>query len=292
MKNHMKKLLFALCLFALTAPNLSSQGNSVTSDSGFVNVDGGKLFYEIAGHGENIVLLHDGMVNCRIWDEQFLLLAKNYRVTRYDRRSYGKSTDPREKYSHIDDLNQVFIQLKIEKAIIFGMSSGGRLAIDFTLKYPEKVSGLVLVGAVVGGFGYTSHMTTRGGHYNRETLNSDPAKIIKYFIMDDPYEIYSGNTVAKEKVMKLLPLLGRDNIVPTRPADRVAVKYLSEIKAPTLILVGEYDIPDVHAHAGVINAGIPNSRREIIPKSGHLIPLEQPVQFNEAVMNFLGKLPK
>lgn len=285
----MKKMLFAFCLLALTA-NLSSQDNPVTSDSGFVNVDGGKLFYEVAGKGENIILLHDGMVNCRIWDEQFPLLAKNYRVTRYDRRGYGKSTDPEEKYSHIDDLNQVLIQLKIEKTIIFGMSSGGRLAIDFTLKYPEKVSGLVLVGAVVGGFGYTSHMTTRGGHFKPQSGTSDPVKIVKYFIMDDPYEIYSGNTEAKEKVMKLLPLLGRDNIVPTRPADRVAVKFLTEIKAPTLILVGEYDIPDVHAHAGVIDAGIPNSKREIIPKSGHLIPIEQPVLFNEAVMTFLKEL--
>jgi pimeloyl-ACP methyl ester carboxylesterase len=57
------------------------------------------------------------------------------------------------------------------------------------------------------------------------------------------------------------------------------------------ILAGEYDHPDVHAHAGVINAGIPNSKREIILKSGHLIPLEQPVLFNEAVVNFLNKLP-
>jgi pimeloyl-ACP methyl ester carboxylesterase len=232
------------------------------------------------------------MVNCLIWDEQFPVLAKNYRVVRYDRRGYGKSSDPQTQYSHIDDLKQLFTQLNIEKAIIFGMSSGGRLAIDFTLQYPEKVSGLVLVGAVVGGFGYTSHMNTRGGNFNPQSLNSDPEKIIKYFIMDDPYEIYSGNIKAKEKVMKLLPYLVRDNRVPTRPPDRVAVKFLSEIKVPTLILVGEYDIPDVHAHAGVINAGIPNSKREIIPKSGHLIPIEQPVLFNESVMNFLSKLSK
>jgi pimeloyl-ACP methyl ester carboxylesterase len=272
--------------------NLLSQGNSISVDSGYVNTDGGKLFYEIAGKGDNIVLLHDGMVNCRIWDEQFQVLAKNYRVVRYDRRGYGKSSDPQTKYSHIDDLNQVFTQLNIAKAIIFGMSSGGRLAIDFTLKYPDKVKGLVLVGAVVGGLGYTSHMDTRGGNFNPQTLNSDPEKIIKYFITDDPYEIYSGNIAAKEKVMKLLPYFGRDNRVPTRPPDRVAVKFLSEIKVPTLILVGEFDIPDVHAHAGAINAGIPNSKREIIPKSGHLIPIEQPVVFNEAVMNYLSKIAK
>jgi pimeloyl-ACP methyl ester carboxylesterase len=230
------------------------------------------------------------MVNREIWDEQFPLLAKTFRVVRYDRRGYGKSSDPEKKYSHINDLNQLFIQLKIDKAIIFGMSSGGRLAIDFALTYPEKVEGLVLVGAVVSGFGYTSHMDTRGGHFDPRKI-TDPVKVHEYFIKDDPYEIYSENTVAKEKVMKLLPNLARQNSVPTHPAGKVAVRSLSEIKVPALILVGEFDIPDVHAHAGVINAGIGNSKREIIPRSGHLIPIEQPVLFNEAIMKFLNKLP-
>jgi pimeloyl-ACP methyl ester carboxylesterase len=281
-------MVLSLCLQVLAVANLVSQTNSITVDSGYVNVDSGKLFYEIAGKGENMVLLHDGIVNCRIWDEQFPVLAQKYRVIRYDRRGYGKSNDPIENYSHIDDLYQVLIQLKIEKAIIFGMSSGGRLAIDFTLTYPEKVNGLVLVGAVVSGFGYTSHMTTRGGHYNPAEM-SDPEKLIKYYIMDDPYEICSENIKAKEKVMTLLPYLARENKVPTKPPLKIAVKCLSEIKVPTLILVGEYDHPDVHAHAGVINAGIQNSIREIIPRSGHLIPIEQPGLFNESVISFLNK---
>jgi 3-oxoadipate enol-lactonase len=287
----MKKMMLSFCVLVLTVTYLLSQSSSITSDTGYVDVDGGKLFYEIAGKGENIVLLHDGMVNHRIWDEQFPVLAKNYRVVRYDRRGYGKSTDPQTKYSHIDDLNQVFIQLKVDKAIVFGMSSGGGLAINFALTFPEKVKGLVLVGSVVSGFGYTSHMTTRGGHMNPAEM-SDPIKLEKYFVMDDPYEIYSGNTKAKEKVMTLLPYFGRDNKVPTKPPEKVAVKCLSEIKVPTLILVGEHDIPDVHAHAGAINAGIQNSKREIIPNSGHLIPIEQPTLFNEAVMNYLNKLSK
>ena len=287
----MKKLILSFCLVVLAAPILLSQANSTAVDSGYINVDGGKLYYEISGTGENIVLLHDGMVNCFIWDEQFPVLARNYRVIRYDRRGYGKSSDPETKYSHIDDLNQVFIQLKVDKAIVFGMSSGGGLAINFALAYPEKVNGLVLVGAVVSGFGYTSHMTTRGGHMNPAEM-TDPAKLIKYFIMDDPYEIYSENIKAKEKVMTLLPYLGRDNTVPTKPPAKVAVNCLSEIKVPTIILVGEYDHPDVHAHAGVINAGIRNSKREIIPNSGHLIPVEQPLLFNEAVTSFLNRLPE
>jgi len=290
----MKKLIWAVYLSASVITAVSAQqpytDKNFRVDTGYVNVDGGKLFYEIAGTGRNIVLLHDGMVNRQIWDEQFGFLAKSYRVVRYDRRGYGKSTDPQTQYSHIDDLNQVFTQLKVDKAVLFGMSSGGALAINFALENPEKVSGLVLVGAVVSGFGYTSHMTNRGGHFNPGDLDSDTEKVIRYFIMDDPYEIYSENKVAKEKVMRLVPYMGRDNKVPTRPPKRVAVRFLSEIKVPTLILAGEFDIPDVHAHAGVINAGIPNSRREIIPRSGHLIPIEQPVLFNEAISGFLKKL--
>ncbi|MCX6223167.1 MAG: alpha/beta hydrolase, partial [Bacteroidia bacterium] len=60
----------------------------------------------------------------------------------------------------------------------------------------------------------------------------------------------------------------------------------------TLILVGEFDIPDVHAHSGAINAGIKGSARIIIPKSGHLIPIEQPALFNEAVNDFLKWFPR
>jgi 3-oxoadipate enol-lactonase len=290
----MKKSTMILCLLVSTFTGSLAQKadnpNSMAVDTGYLTVDGGKLFYEVAGKGRYIVLLHDGMVNREIWDEQFPLLSRIFRVVRYDRRGYGKSSDPQAKFSNIEDLNQVFIQLKIDKAVIFGMSSGGRLAIDFTLTHPDKVTGLVLVGAVVSGFGYTSHMNTRGGHFDPQKI-TDPVKVNEYFVMDDPYEIYKENTSAKEKVMKLLPSFARENRVPTQPAAKVAVRSLSEIKVPALILVGEYDIPDVHAHAGVINAGIANSRREIIPRSGHLIPIEQPALFNEAVGAFLSKLP-
>jgi tetratricopeptide (TPR) repeat protein len=59
---------------------------------------------------------------------------------------------------------------------------------------------------------------------------------------------------------------------------------------PVLILVGEFDIPDVHAHSGAIQAGIPNAKREIIFNSGHLIPLEQPEAFNSTVLKFLNSI--
>ena len=287
----MKKMMITCLMISLTLMNMSAQSIDIKVDSSYINVDGGKLFYEIAGKGENIVLLHDGMVNREIWDEQFPLLAKYYRVVRYDRRGYGKSSDPQAPYSDIDDLNELFVSLNIDRAILFGMSSGGGCVIDFTLKFPGKVKSIILVGAVVGGYGYTSHMISRGGHLKSPEAMADPAKAASYFVWEDPYEIYSENIAAKNKVAEIL----RRNIHRPfnsqyyKPPDRIAARFLSEIQVPTLVLVGEYDIPDVHSHAGVIHFGILGARREVILNSGHLIPVEQPDEFNRAAFRFLRR---
>jgi pimeloyl-ACP methyl ester carboxylesterase len=62
---------------------------------------------------------------------------------------------------------------------------------------------------------------------------------------------------------------------------------LDEIQVPTLIVVGEYDIPDVHAHAGVIEAGIPGSKRVIVNNAAHHVPTEQPEILNELILKFI-----
>jgi len=289
-----------IVFYLLTSLDANSYGDicvsqeTVITESGTIAVTGGKLYYEAAGEGENIVLLHDGIMHHVIWDEQFPELAKNYRVIRYDRRGFGKSFPPKDPFSHVDDLNKLFTQLKLDNVIVFGMSAGGGLAIDFTLEYPEKVSALVLVGAVVSGYGYSDHFFTRGGHITSLAEYLDPPKFIRYFGWEDPYEVYPENIEAKEKFLRILKTNPQNvqgalgNLA--QPADKPAVKYLSEINVPVLILVGEFDIPDVHAHSGAIEAGIPNAKREIISKAGHLIPLERPEALNSSVMKFLNSI--
>ena len=293
----MHKSILVLCLLIVAASGLLSQKSesifSLSVHSGYISVEGEKLFYEIAGKGNNIVLLHDGLIHREVWDDQFLELAKNFRVMRYDRRGYGKSSNPKVPFSNIDDLDQLFIQLKIDKAIVFGMSAGGGMAIDFALKHPDKVTALVLVGAVVSGYGYSSHMLTRGGRISLEGLIADSSKFIRYFGWEDPYTLFSENIEAKKKCLKLLeanPMnVSLDKFRFQKPRERPALKFLSEIKVPTLVLVGEYDIPDVHAHSGVIEVGISNAKREVIRNAGHLIPLEQPEAFNSLVRTFLNE---
>ena len=246
----------------------------------------------MAGKGdETIVLIHDGLVHHAIWDSQFTAFSKNFKVVRYDRRGYGLSPKPDKKFSNIEDLYQVFTTLNIEKAIVIGMSAGGGLVLDFTIAHPEKVSKIIVVGAVVGGFTYSEHMQTRGGRLTPADYG-DPEKLLKYIVKEDPYEIAPQNADKKEKLWTLMqkfphnidPERNRLTIIP----EKKAVNFLNDIKVPALIIVGEYDIPDVFVHAGAIEFGIPNAQKVIIRNAGHLVPYEQPNEFNKQVMSFLN----
>jgi len=268
-------------------------GEEQTIKSGYINVDGGKLFYEMSGKGKTIVLVHDGILHRETYDDQFLVLAKDYRVIRYDRRGYGKSPKPDKPFSNIEDLNSLFEQLNIDQACLIGCSAGGGLCIDFTLEYPDKVTSLVLVGSVVGGFDYTQHLFTRGGHWTDDDKSS-LEKMIHYWAVKDPYEIAPENTEVKERVKRLLTENPQDmdfekSQLAKRP-EKQALEHLSEIKIPALIIAGEHDVPDVHALAGAIQAGIPGAKRIIINGGGHLIHMERPEEFNKCVLDFFKSI--
>jgi 3-oxoadipate enol-lactonase len=258
-----------------------------TPTSGYVRVDADSIFYEVAGKGPALILIHDGLIHREIWDAQFQYFADRFTVVRYDRRGYGNSPPPSRAYSDLRDLEALYARLNIQSAGLIAMSSGGRLAIDFTLAHPDLVTSLVLVGAVVRGFSYTTHFYSRGGHLPQDL---SPADSRRWYAGQDPYEIDRENVMATARALELVeraPHVNHVSVPGSVAPPPAALPRLGEIAVPTLLLVGEFDMPDVHAHAGAINAGIPGSVRQVIPHAGHLIPLEQPGLFNEAVTRFL-----
>lgn len=279
-----KVSLLSMLLFLMSV--LGAQ----VSSSGYLVFQEDSLFYELAGSGQEVFLIHDGLLHHEIWEDQFLEFSKDFKVIRYDRRGYGASSAATEPYTHLGDLQLLYEHLEIEHAVLIACSSGGALAIDFTLAHPQKVDGLVLVGAVVGGFSYTPHMNNRGGHLP-DSFDGEFEEAV-YYATKDPYEIHENNTEAKERALHMLssyPLKKNRRQNYVRP-EIPAYRRLNEIGIPVMILAGEFDIPDVHAHAGAINAGIPNSARLIVSNSGHLIPMEQAEMFNELVQSFLQKI--
>src|SRR5579859_8179014 len=122
--------------------------------TGFAEVNGTTLYYEIAGAGYPFVLEHGHLLDRRSWDAQFAIFAQSYRVMRYDQRGFGDSglITKGDSYSDRQDLYELMKFLGIESAYLMGVSGGGSLAIDFTLDHPEMVDALIPVTAGLSGF--------------------------------------------------------------------------------------------------------------------------------------------
>ncbi|HVT38084.1 MAG TPA: alpha/beta hydrolase, partial [Gemmatimonadaceae bacterium] len=120
-------------------------------DTGAVGVNGTQLFYEEAGSGPVVVLLHGANLDRRMWDPQFLPLAREHRVIRYDLRGYGRSGPADTPYQAHEDLRALLGALQVQRTSLIGLSGGGRIAIDFALANPQMVDRLVLAAPGLSG---------------------------------------------------------------------------------------------------------------------------------------------
>lgn len=266
----------------------AAQGQSASPQGSFLEVDGAKLYYQECGSApQAVVLVHDGVLDSAAWDDVWPEFCKHFHTIRYDRRGYGRSPIATQGYYATDDLAAILHHLKLERAAIVGSSHGGEISINFTLDHPEVVEKLVLVGAVVGGMPYTKHFLERGDALGKPLEKGDINGAIAA-ATKDKYLTAPRSDAAKKRMADILSANPQDLThpeleLPVKPA----LPRLGEIHIPTLLLVGDADIPDVHAHAGAIEAGIPRSRRVVISDVGHLMYLEKPTEFSRTVIEFL-----
>ena len=115
---------------------------------GYAEVNNTRLYYEIKGQGDPLVLIHGMNLNHTMWNTQVPEFSKHYKVIRYDLRGYGKSANPKEgeSYSNHTDLKTLLDLLNIKKTHLLGLSMGGMICQEFALRYPERLDKLVLTG--------------------------------------------------------------------------------------------------------------------------------------------------
>jgi len=260
----------------------------IGSASGLTEVAGNHIYYEVAGNGLPIVFLHDGLLHRPGFDAQFEAFSKNYTVIRYDRPGYGDSKPPSVSYSEVETLKGLFDFLGVNTAILIGGSAGGRLAIDFAIAYPDHVGSLILVGAAARGVEFDALGEYRRG---RNQWGEETVEEFIEFWAHDPWLIAEENQSARARLREILTDSPQNLMdFPVEILDDVqALTHLSEIQVPTLVMVGEFDIADNHAHSGVIQISIENSEWQVVTHSGHLVYLEQPDKFNQLVIEFLNR---
>jgi pimeloyl-ACP methyl ester carboxylesterase len=267
----------------------------MTIVSGFADVNGAQLYYEMAGTGHPLVLLHGGLLDCRMWDDQFDLFAKRYQVIRYDARGYGRSSLPDAPYKHAEDLHGLLQALGIERAALCGLSLGGMIAVDFALEHPGIVSALIPVAAVPSGFQPTGGeaIVQRSREMRDAVLGGDREQAIDIFMelwVDGPFAPAAPDV--RQRARAIMADHSFANFVPSaappRWADPPAVERLAEIRSPTLIIVGDRDQPPLVRGVDTLAAGIVGAQKLVISGAAHMVNMEQPEAFNRAVLSFLA----
>lgn len=265
-------------------------------ETGFAEVEGARLFYEMAGEGlQSLVLVHAGIADARMWDGQFQEFARRFRTVRYDRRGFGRTeTLEGGPFSHHEDLYALLKFLEIERAILLGCSQGGKTAIDFTLEHPHMTQALVLVASALGGFEFAGPHPAQFAEIERAEEAGDIDRINELELqiwVDGPQR------TPQEVDARLRELVREMNGIALRapqatgaeqPLEPPAINRLGEIKAPALIITGDLDTPATLAAARALAAGIKGAREVVIKGTAHLPNMERPIEFNRHVLSFLG----
>lgn len=283
------RLLILLLLVASSASTLVGQQPRVTT--GMVEVGRGeRLSYEMAGRGRTIVLIHGGLADSRLWDDQFKEFARHFRVLRYDLRGFGKSDFSMGPLSHVEDLAALLKSLGIEKASLVGLSLGGMVAADFALEHPSMVERLILVAS--GLRGHQGVRNEKGIAANEAAQKEGMEKAIALWL-EHPFFATGKNNPSYQRRMRTMLVDNFRTWGPT-PAPIVwtwppvpAIERLETIKQPTLVIVGDRDFSNITNIAEVLAARIPGAKKTVLAGVSHHLNMEAPRKFNRLVLDFL-----
>jgi 3-oxoadipate enol-lactonase len=268
--------------------------------NGFAEVNGAQLYYQVQGSGHPVVLLHAGIADSRMWEDQFALWAERYQVIRYDNRGFGRSTMPPGPFAWRDDLAELLRLLDISRAALVGASMGGAAAIDLALTRPDLVEALVLVGSGLGGMEapYTSEeerlfsqVEVAGEAGDFGTANDLEVHIWVDGPTRDPKDVAAG---VRERVreMNLQTFLRHDEFEQAQPLplEPPASARLVDIQAPTLVVVGEQDLNGIQGIADHLATTIPSARKVTLPNTAHVPNMERTETFNRLVLDFFESI--
>jgi pimeloyl-ACP methyl ester carboxylesterase len=269
------------------------------AETGFLEGEGARLYYEVAGSGPALVLIHAGIADSRMWDVQFAEFARHCRVVRYDTRGYGQSDTEPVEFSNRQDLARLLDHLGIERATLVGVSRGGQIAGDFTLEFPERVSGLVTVCA--GMSGINDYLVDDAAARQLEE-QVEAAWGAKHWdrVADLQVRLWGdgpGQPIgrAPKAVRELMREMVYNNCTrhpgheQAQVLDPPAAGRLGEIQAPTLVMIGDLDTGDTVAIADLLAQGIPGAEKVVFAGAAHVPNLEQPERFNQVLLDFLQR---
>jgi pimeloyl-ACP methyl ester carboxylesterase len=271
--NDQSKITLTLSKFNSGRQSLLIDNSTMVSESygnnakvgKYADINGIKLYYEIYGSGEPLILLHGSNESIVSFENQIPEFSKRYKVIALDSRGQGNSTANKTKLSYelfADDVNRFLEYLNIKQANVLGWSDGGNTALILALQHPDKVKKLAAMGAVLYNDS-TSVQNEINALFRKQVLEMEQKGVDS---MDMTY-----------RLQKLI--LTEPNINP---------EAIKQIAIPVLIMAGENDVVK-QEHTKLIAEKIPKSTLKIFKKTGHDAPRDIPGEFNKTVLDFFNK---
>ena len=268
-----------------------------------ITPDNVKLYYEEVGQGTPILFVHEFAADHRGWEPQMREFGKRYRCIAYSARGYTPSDVPADKatytYKHVmRDCVAVLDHLKIDKAHLVGLSMGGYTALQVALNHPDRVRSMVLAGTGSGsvrGFTATFHQHSQelAGKFEREgsaavakTYGYGPSRVP--FLIKDPRGFAEFSRMLAEHDAQGSANTSR-GFQGGRPSLYDFESEIRKLATPALIVVGDEDERCIEPSLFLKNT-IAASGLVMMPKTGHVVNLEEPDLFNQAVGDFLAKV--
>lgn len=270
-------------VFCILAFSIFSDAQTQTQNKG--------IYYEIKGtRGPWIVFSHGGFGDRRMWDLQIEEFTKHYRMLRYDHRGFGKSGPPEKEYSPVKDVLDLLDELKIDRAHIVGNSMGGTLAIDFTLLHPSRVASLTVVASGPSGIPVPQEDLDYANAVFK-TADEKGTKAAAEMVINNPMVAVTSRLPSTAPLLKTMiyenASIYKMKFWPFEKMDPPASKRLSEIRVPTLIILGEKDEKAVNQIGEIAATGIKGAKKEVIPGADHLPQMVSPAKFNRILADFL-----
>ncbi|UHA73388.1 alpha/beta fold hydrolase [Paenibacillus sp. 481] len=205
------------------------------------------LYYEGLGEGKPLVLVHSGAADVRDWAYVAPILAQQYQVIAFDGRGCGQSPSPIAPPNYVEDLLSVLDHLQLEQATIVGHSIGGRIATEFALAYPQRVTKLVLVAPGLSGYnhseGFMSMITeTQAVAPDIDKMTEISLQACLYrLVMASPQRDFFVQ-MHKHNMAKMFEWGTSEAVWPQPPA----IERLDQLTVPTCFIVGQEDSLDLH----------------------------------------------
>lgn len=257
-----------------------------------LKTNGLQIQYSIEGEGPWVVMSHSLACHSGMWDEQAGLLAKRYKVLRFDTRGHGGSDAPAGAYTldmMAGDVRGLLDELGIDHCHWVGLSMGGMIGQVFALKYPGVFRTLTLAdtasryGAEVRPMWEARIKVVR--EQGMEALVEPTLE--RWFT--EPYRTSQPDTMKRIAAMiRETPVNGYIGCCHAIPVINVTER-LKEIRVPALVIVGEQDAATPVAAARDIERNLPDARLVVLPSAAHLSNIEQAAAFNEALTSFLAQ---